>query len=77
MSDQSDPKKIDTATIISELTGAVIGGRVSERRDDGTVVIMFAGMDRFGSPLSHQDILSIEAGTWSGEPLLRSQRAGG
>ncbi|WP_299969330.1 hypothetical protein [uncultured Roseobacter sp.] len=66
--------KIDTASIISDLTGDVIGGRVLQRSDDGRVVILFAGMERSGVALSNDDILSIEAGTWTGTPLLRSHR---
>lgn len=77
--DWSDPMtpahNQQTATIISDLTGNVIGGRVVESSDDGTVVILFAGMERAGKRLTSADIKSIEAGEWTGTPLLRAQRS--
>jgi len=62
------------ATIISELTGDVIGGRIERRLENGSVVILFAGMERTGKPLTPDDITDIEADRWTGEPLLRAQR---
>lgn len=67
-------KPFDSATIISATTGAVIGGRVLTRHPDGAVTILFAGIERHGTPLTHDDILEIEAGRWKGEPKLKAQR---
>lgn len=69
-------QKTDTAiaTIISSATGAVIGGRVAARHPDGAVTILFAGIELQGKPLTHEDILEIEAGRWIGDPKLKAQR---
>lgn len=52
-----------TAQIISPLLGRIIGGLVAERHEDGEVTILFAGLRKKGRPLSHDDILKIEAGS--------------
>lgn len=68
------PETLKAAAIISDLTGDVIGGRVLESSADGAVVILFAGMERSGQRLTSDDIKLIEAGEWTGTPLLRQQR---
>lgn len=67
-------QKTEVASIISSETGAVIGGRISARHPDGKVTILFAGIELQGKPLTRADILEIEAGRWTGEPKLKSQR---
>lgn len=66
--------KVEVATIISSATGAVIGGRLLARHPSGSVTILFAGIELEGKPLTHEDILEIEAGRWTGEPKLKAQR---
>lgn len=52
-----------TAQIISPMLEQIIGGVVVERHEDGEVTILFAGLRKKGRPLSHDDILKIEAGS--------------
>lgn len=61
MDKQPADKKPTTARIISPLLGRIIGGVIAERHEDGDVTILFAGMQKKGRPLSHEDILRIEA----------------
>lgn len=73
----NDSTKKSTASIISAQTGAVIGGQIIARHDDGCVTISFAGVRKTGMPLRIADMLQIEDGSWQGQPKLRAQRGQG
>lgn len=53
---------LKTATIISPVTGRLIGGLRYRMHEDGDVTILFGGLKRRGRPMSREEILEIEAG---------------
>lgn len=68
-------KEPQRANIISEETGSILGGPVVTDHGTGIVTINFAGgLAVRGRSLTHEDVLAIEAGRWTGEPKLKAQR---
>lgn len=66
---------IQRANVISVATGAVLGGPVIETHDGGHVTINFAGFVPVrGRSLTLAEVMDVEAGKWTGEPKLKTQR---